>query len=80
MAHKTIMVQEDVYELLSLLKGADRSFNDLLKDLVQRSGDIRPFFGTFNDECAQQMLEAVNDLKNRTDHQKLTSVADAWVD
>ena len=37
MAHKTIMIQEDVYEMLETLKGTDRSFNDVIKALILRN-------------------------------------------
>lgn len=65
MGQKTIVVQDEVYELLSILKGSDRSFNDVIRDLIQHSGDIRPFFGVIDDAKAQEMLDVVMVLKKK---------------
>lgn len=79
MAHKTIMIQEEVYEMLNALKGTDKSFNDIIKELIQKNGDLRPYFGIIDDSKAEVMLKAIKNLKSKvSDKSKEVDLVRAW--
>lgn len=65
MVHKTIMVQEEIYDILTALKGEDKSYNDVIRELIQKSGELKPFFGIIDDDKAEIMLKAINQLKEQ---------------
>ena len=63
MAHKTIMIQEDVYDLLNSLKGPKKSFNDVIKELILKNNDIKPFFGKLDGKIADSIIEGIKKSK-----------------
>jgi predicted CopG family antitoxin len=49
MSVKTITIKNDVYELLSSMKGEKESFSDLLRRLASRKMDIKSFYGVLRE-------------------------------
>ena len=49
MGSKTIMITEDVYDLLKSLKGPDESFSDGLRRLAESKGSIMDLAGAWSD-------------------------------
>ena len=79
MAHKTIMIQEDVYELLNSLKGPNKSFNDVIKELILKNNDIMPFFGILKKNVADEIIQGIKESKiDETELKKQDKLKEAW--
>ena len=73
MASKTLMIQEDTYNLLVKLKTKNESFNDLILRLIYAKQDFEPFFGLLDDidenELDNAILEA-RELNDKMDEER----------
>ncbi|BCS93498.1 hypothetical protein L3N51_01761 [Metallosphaera sp. J1] len=68
---KTIMIRDDVYERLLEIKG-DRSFSELIDQLIRESRDSRNkrlmrYFGILTDEEANKLEEEVKRAREKLD-------------
>jgi len=73
MPSKTLMIQEDTYNLLVKLKTKNESFNDLILRLIYAKQDLEPFFGLLDkideNELDKAILEA-RELNDKVDKEK----------
>jgi predicted CopG family antitoxin len=53
MASKTIIVQEETYQMLLRLKKENESFNDVILRLVYRHQDLTPYCGLLADMAGE---------------------------
>lgn len=68
MSVKTITIKDDVYELLSSMKGEKESFSDLLRRLAMGKTDIRSFYGVLRerDEVLEDMGKRILEERKRS--------------
>ena len=73
MASKTLMIQEDTYNLLVKLKTKNESFNDLILRLIYAKQNLDPFFGLLDkideDKLDAAILEA-RELNDKMDRER----------
>jgi predicted CopG family antitoxin len=68
MSVKTITIKDDVYELLSSMKGEKESFSDLLRRLASGKMDIRSFYGVLRerDRVLEDMEKRILEERKRS--------------
>ncbi|MHA1112661.1 MAG: antitoxin VapB family protein [Promethearchaeota archaeon] len=73
MASKTLMIQEDTYNLLVKLKTKNESFNDLILRLIYAKQDLDPFFGLLEEVDEKELDDAIleaRDLNDKIDEER----------
>jgi len=63
---RNIAIKDEIYNELLLRKGNNRSFSDVIEQMLQTKGEILGFFGILSDLTPKEeksMKEAVEELK-----------------
>ncbi|MHA1489976.1 MAG: antitoxin VapB family protein [Promethearchaeota archaeon] len=63
MASKTIMIQEETYQLLLKLKKENESFNDVIIRLIYKKQDLTPFFGLLTKKEGNEIEKAIEEAR-----------------
>ncbi len=57
MSTKNVALREDVYKKLKELKSPDKSFSDVIEELMVRKGSILPLWGSLSKSKVLNMIE-----------------------
>ncbi|MHA1729606.1 MAG: antitoxin VapB family protein [Promethearchaeota archaeon] len=67
MASKTIMIQEETYNLLVKLKKKSESFNDVILRIIREHQDFTPYFGIFTENEGNKIEKEILETRKILD-------------